>query len=472
MKPFLPAILSASVVVVVVVAACSGAPRAPERATAPSASSTASVPVASASAAVPALDPATVTVTTLAIPASVQLDGDPSEWGALDALPPAVGGETAQKAGLSHVGLALDGEAIHLVGSVGGAAKKGFTLALLFEAKAFPPIGLAGRSVIYSLEDCSNPLGPDWSRFPKDLCEDLRAAYEKFKAEQSARFTRVLHVDESGVTSNVSSEALARVRFKSKPTATGFTFEADLPVDFLPRCTAAPIEHIALAAAPGFSSSIDEGTFVTASFDAPVHFEPYRAVREDAFARAATSYDLTVVSYQPGDWNKIEVVERSPSEVSLEASVRPLYTKLGGDGDVEFGQVHVSSYDIVALRAGVITGRSSFHNPPAPPIRRRMGGEDGWLLVSAWDEPVRGEGYQDAGFDACFIRAADGQSTELWSGSIPVWESVKTSVSANLEVLTLRGTQSPRVSDFTAPPPKKTYVWKLDPSKGVYVQQP
>ncbi|MFO0617289.1 MAG: hypothetical protein U0414_32130 [Polyangiaceae bacterium] len=478
MNPFPRALLGA---LVLTLTACSGAPRTAGKAAAPSAPPSASVPVAASSAAVPALDPATVTVTTLAIPASVQLDGDPSEWGALDALPP-VSGEPAQKPGVSHVGVALDGEAIHLVGTIGGAAKAGLTVALKFPSPELPQIGYHGRSDIYPIGDCTEPDPTDAERYqrpnpfqpPQEECKKLLAAYQKFTAEHLARFERVLRIDENGVTTEGSSAALDRVRFESKPTPAGFTFEADLPVELLPRCTTAPIADIALAAAPGLSAHLPEGAFVGADFDPPVHFEPLRAVREYAFAKAKERYySEMVVSYQPGDWNKIEVVERDPSQYALEASERALYTKLGGDGDVEFGRISMLRHDVVALRAGEVVGGSWFHNAPAKPIRRRLGDVDGWLLVSAWNEPEWGEGYEIAGFDTCFIRASDGHLTELWGGGGPRgWSKVQPSVSADLEVLTLVGTVDAR---FTLPygtPATKKYVWRLDKSKSVYVERP
>ena len=90
-----------------------------------------------------------------------------------------------------------------LVGTIGGAAKAGLTVALKFPSPELPQIGYHGRSDIYPIGDCTEPDPTDAERYqrpnpfqpPQEECKKLLAAYQKFTAEHLARFERVLRIN-------------------------------------------------------------------------------------------------------------------------------------------------------------------------------------------------------------------------------------------------------------------------------------
>lgn len=178
----------------------------------PTASATPSAPVATdASAALPDASadlpyapppsPAVITVTTVKVPTAIVLDGDPTEWGPLDVIPPARVDGTRQGSGLSRVALALDEKAIHLVGAIGGDARSGLTVALRFGSSEVPDIGYAQRGGgLRGIGDCSEEVKGQTP--PADECRAIYAAHDKFRAAHVARFTRVFHVSDSGITAD------------------------------------------------------------------------------------------------------------------------------------------------------------------------------------------------------------------------------------------------------------------------------
>lgn len=448
-------------------------PIEPATSAAPSASPSA---VASSGPATPpplTPDPSAITITTIKVPLALNVDGDPSEWGALDVLLTQT--DKPQRRGPSHVAVALDEKALHLAGSVSGAAKSGFTIALRFGAPDLPSIGFPQRSGgVMSIGDCTEEV-PGLS-LPIDECKKVQAAYDAYVAADAARYTRVLFVDEKGITSTGAaiSKLLATAKFKSKPTADGFTFEADLPVGALPRTQSPAIEGVDLAARVGTGAPPNDA-FYGASFTSPVSFDPHRAAREWAlqFGRVG-GLGMTVVSWQPGDFGKIEVIDRGASGLTLEATERALYTKLGGDAKLEFGLVHVAAPTVVVIQDGHVGSTCSFSKGPKSAVKKRMRETDGWLMVSAFDYFRGDSGFgRDAGFDTCFVLADGNAVTGVWSGGgmMQVWENVTPTISADLETLSLAG----QAYDFSTGVQTMKYTsqsWRLDKAEGVYTEQP
>lgn len=443
---------------------------APAGSGAPSASpsAVASAPPTTTHASLPP-DPAAITITTIKVPLALSVDGDPSEWGALDVLLTQT--DKPQRRGPSHVVVALDEKALHVAGAVSGPAKSGFTIALRFPAPGLPPVGVAQRfGGVAPIEDCAQ------ASLPEAECKEVLSAYDAFVAVDATRYTRLLVVDDKGITSSGAavSKLLATATFKSKPTADGFTFEAELPIGVLPRSQTPAIETIDLAAraAPGVPP---DDAFVGASFTAPVSFDPHRAAREWAltFGRLG-GLGQAVASWQPGDFGKIEVVDRSSSGLSLEASERALYTKLGGDGKLEFGLVHVAAPTVVVIQDGHVGNTCSFTTAPKTAAKKRMRETDGWLMASAYDYFRGDAGFgRNAGFDTCFVLADGNAVTGIWSGSgmMQIWDSVKPTISADLETLTLSG----QAYDFSTGAQTKKYAtqsWRLDKPNGAYAEVP
>lgn len=455
------------------IAALSSSATAPSS-SAPAASAT---PAAVVAAPPPRVDPNAITVTTVKVPASITLDGDPSEWGALDVLPGVARGAAPQKPGLSHVAFALDNNAIHLVGSIAGEAKSGLTIALRFEGSEVPYIGYAQRGGGFrSIGDCSEEI--EGQTPPIAECKAIYAAYDAFKAAHAARFMRVFRVTSGGISADGAALAklVASGTFKSKSTPTGFTFEAELPVAALPRVAEAPVSSVDLAAVPGASPPPSEA-FFNADF-APVTFEPSGALRKYAFERARMGIvDPIVVSYQPGDWNKIEVVHHDDSGLSLEASERALFTKLGEQGDVQVGYIHVGAPIVILVQAGVPSAMTCFmREAPRKALTKKLGGVDGWLMVTSYDMFRSDMGYgRYAGFDTCFWGANGTLRSGFWQEPQGVtWDKVTPTISSDYETLALAGTAYPLDlgSKPTVTMRSAAHVWRLDKTTGVYSESP
>ncbi|MFO0612637.1 MAG: hypothetical protein U0414_08625 [Polyangiaceae bacterium] len=416
--------------------------------------------------------PAVITVTTIEPPRALTVDGDPSEWGALDVL--RTQSDKPQPRGASHVAVAIDEKALHLVGTIAGTAKSGLAVALRFEAPELPPVGIAQRGGgVMPVGECTQEV-PGFT-LPIDECKEVRAAYDAFVAENNARYTRVFEIEASGISSTSApvTKLLAGATFKSKPTAEGFSFEADLPLGALPRLAEPTIERIALAARPGAAPPPEDAYFV-ATLPAPLAFEPYRAVREFAFLFPRAGFSAYAPSWQPGDWNKVEVIQYAGGGLSLEPVERALYTKLGGGGNVEFGAIEVSTPMIVVLMGGAVASECPMRTAPKTVVKKRMRDQDGWLMVAPYQYSRDDAGYGvAAGFDTCFVLADGAAAPGIWTveGMPRVWDSVAPTVSADLETLTLSGL----AYDFSTGVEKKvraTDTWRLDKANGTYTRQP
>lgn len=464
-------------------AACGGTSPSPRGDVASTAGATSAIASADASSTVvadpsaPALNPAVVTVTPIKTPLGLSVDGDPSEWGALDVLLTQT--DKAQPKGASHVAVAIDEKAVHLAGTIAGVAKSGLTVALRFEAPELPPVGLGQRGGgVLPLGECEEEI-PGFT-LPVDDCKEVRAAYDAFVAAYAARYTRVLAITESGIsavppaTKWISAgpnlpNLLAAATFRAKRTATGFTFEADLPLGVLPRLASPSIESIALAARPGAAAPPDDAFFF-ASLPTPVSFDPHRAVRDWAFRFPRTGLSTFAPSWQPGDWNKVEVIQRGSGGLSLEPTERALYSKLGGGGNIEFGFIEIEVPMVLVLADGIVTGECQMGTAPNTAVKKRMRDQDGWLMVSPY-QYFRGEsGYGFvAGFDTCFILPDGNTATGIWTGgTLRVWDSVTPTVSPDLETLTLSGQAYDLSGGDTKQPASDT--WSLDKTNGTYTE--
>lgn len=456
------------------------APGASDTAPIASAPSVDQAPSASSSAAAAsAPDPSAITVTTITVPGRLVLDGDSSEWGALTILPAVRKDQPAQKPGPSHVAVALTPKSVFLVGAIAGGAKSGFSLALHFGAPGFPEVGLAQRGGgMIPIGECTEEI-PGMT-LPIDECKQVRATWEKFAATESARYSRVLRVDANGVTGEgeALTKAIASGTFKSKASADGFTFEAELPLAVLPRASEAPVGSIGLLASTGAVDATREEIFVWGNVE-DVGFEPNAAARSAAFhfTQQPTMFRRPQVTYQPGDANKVEVLDYAGGfTLSLETTEHVLYTKLGGEGDVEFGVVDVHEPVVMATRGGKMIGFHPFHTSPKNIAPKKLAGADGWLVVAPHvyeTGEVSSIGtVQRASFDAAFIDKS-GNLTEVFpaGGDQNAWASVTPTIAPNLDTLTLNG-KAYDLMDTTAAPKAKQHAFRWDAKVGGYAEVP
>jgi hypothetical protein len=457
-------------------------PHASSSATSASSAAPSSAPIASASAGpvAPPPDPSAVTVTTVSKPEHYVFDGNPSEWGSITILPGLARGQAPQVDGPSHVAVSITPDKLYILGVTSGGAKGGFQIVLHFTAPEYPDIGVAQRGGgVMPLGDCKgdNPLVP----LTAADCVKVQTAYATFTAAETARYTHVLRIDANGVTSDDKAVAkiLSGAQLKSKPSADGgFTFEAELPIAALPRATSAPIGDIGLLVSTATPKTNDEAAFFYGSFDKPIGFEPNAAVRQYAyqFGRLDAVFSHPQISYQPGEPNKIEVLDRDATGLSLDATERVLFTKLGGEGDLEFGVTTVVRPAIVALKGGLVTGFGGFHAVPKQVGTKKLAGVDGWVVVAPWSEDrsdIESLGVvQTAGFDAAFIDKS-GNVSEVFGGTANprAWKKVTPTLAGNLETLTLSGNAFD-LNDTTKPAQQARQTWQWQKTTGGYLEAP
>ncbi|MFO0617288.1 MAG: hypothetical protein U0414_32125 [Polyangiaceae bacterium] len=476
--------LVAPILLVFGLAACAGtAPASSGGAPSPTAraSGSASEPIASATASAaagPPFDLSAITVTTVSVPSHLVLDGDPSDWGALTILPAVRRDEAPQKPGPSHVGVALTSKSVYVVGAIAGAAKTGFALALHFEPVGFPEVGLAMRGGgMTPIGDC--PEGVPGFNLPVAECKSVRAAYDAFVAQQSARFTRVLRVESTGIHADdpALDKLVSSGTFKSTTTPDGFAFEAELPLSALPRASEAPIGSIGLAARVGVVDVGHPEAFVRGDLAAPVSFEPNALARAAAFMFPNMRiYSRPQISYQPGEPNKIEVQDYpgDGDTTSLEVKEHVLYTKLGGDADTELGIVDLRDPVLMVTHAGKMTGSQAYHLAPKTIASKKLAGAEGWVVASSyvWTtyELTQIGAVQQAAFEVVFVDKSGNVNPLLGQGcDANAWSKVTPTLGPNFDTLTLSGTAYD-LSDTTRAPKAKQHVWRWDSKIGGYTE--
>ncbi len=162
------------------------------------------------------------------------------------------------------------------------------------------------------------------------IAGEARAYEARFVSWIRIASSGVRRVTEQGVLSDVSTARIA-----SRPGPAGFTIEATIPLEALPRFSEAPLTSVRLAIHPGSAAppSVADDAWLVTKLPAPVAFEPMADLRALAFETSEW------MSYQPGAPLDVEVTrypsftERSTFEVKRE----PLYTRRMEIGDVEIG---------------------------------------------------------------------------------------------------------------------------------------
>lgn len=390
-----------------VLAGCSGAaPAAPPRTT-----PVVAIPAPTVADPAPRLDPAVLSVTTVAPPKAFVLDGDVQEWGSLlpvsrlraagapaplgprstepaegqpppppprpAALPPAI----AQAA--SHLAVALAGDAVLVAADLDGTAAESVWLGLGTTPPELPFPGVVGpwgngfQELVCSevvMENCDGYPCPGKDPTPPDelaKCKKQLADYEAFAAAQRGRFRKVFRIDKEGVKVVSEGGQLtpvlgAKVAWKSGAQKT--SVEVSMPQLAMPRVAEAPLATLHLVARLASSPVapiLPEDAWLESHLPAIVSFEPYGDVRAAIWAVALDNINSSPtgmtrlrpppgLSYQPGNGVAVEGIEAS--EVDAKVVEGTLFTTAAKLGEVEVGAAHIPRDFLVILKSGKLVG--------------------------------------------------------------------------------------------------------------------
>jgi hypothetical protein len=338
------------------------------------------------------------------------------------------------------------------------------SIGLHFQAPEYLPVGFAVRG---------NPgLGFTYcSPEAQEACDKLQAGRDSFIAGELLHYRRFYRFSEAGVfdLDAKSSTPLAGATIHTKKTNDGLTFEAELPVSALPRCTSTPIESIGLVAfADATAKNVDDGEWTWGGVG-PAAIEPNSAVRSVAF-QVRMPLIQPALSYDPGQPNKIYSVGYGQSVgTSLASEEHVLYRKLATDGDIEIGIVEGAAPMLVSLRGGQVVDTRELRTDHMQAGKKSKG----TIVVGAVIDPVDPMMFprpaSHAQFEAIMV-ARDGtmnEGIEGVGGPAPAWESVTPTISPRLDTLTLVGTAF-SVFDPKAPASPLQIVWKYDDKIGMF----
>lgn len=356
-----------ALVALVALAACAAPPPAPP------AVPIAPAPSASAEPAAPRVDPALASVTALARPAQLVLDGDLAEWGSLlppdpDPRRPDDKPDPNPADAPSRVAVALTGEGAFFAADLGPGARDGVWIGLGTAPPETPPLGEYQRAGIGPFSECVRyPGQEDDGTDPEtsDACKGVQRRVAEKVAAHERRFRRVYRVDRAGVQVLDDEGALVAVegaRVAFKVAGQGARLEASVPVGALPRMSAAPVTSLVLtarSAAVAASALPAPAQWAALELPAPVGFEPWAELRAAAFgAETGTGYYRPNTSYHPAEPLRLETLSY-PGEMDRRdyaARDGALYTRRMSLGELEIGVVQGSADHIAVLRQGKVVG--------------------------------------------------------------------------------------------------------------------
>jgi hypothetical protein len=276
--------------------------------------------IASAITPEPVPEPAPVEVAAVAAPAGVILDGDLREWP--QGAPAGIDGGSAPKPpGQVYVALAADG-AIVAADLDKAAAARGVWVGIGSEPRRGP--GPSGSV-------CTAPAP---TPAEDEVCEANAHAFTAFVTKYHRSFERLYRIDRDGIRVAEEGGALAVVpqaRAAWKATARGATAEAWIPAAALPRMDQAPIRALRLVARVTPAPSVpafDAKEWRDVRIEPPVGIGPQAELRAAVFGALAERQCDDVISYQPGDPERLIGAWSGPA---------PLYVKQASLGEVEVG---------------------------------------------------------------------------------------------------------------------------------------
>ncbi|MFO0614635.1 MAG: hypothetical protein U0414_18765 [Polyangiaceae bacterium] len=433
----------------------------------------------------PAPDPRAIDIAVLAAPATFAIDGDPSEWGPLDARPeldrepwgdPEVLMAAAQEERFrsqtpapSHVAVAVTPEHLYVVGAVGAEAAAGFDLALRFRPVDFPDV----NHTVAGSED-SPPCPPDEPGSTFASCMELRREYYAFVASERARYTSILHIDGQAVSASEPrvAAALADAKFVAKRSGASFTFEAELPLAALPRASEAPLRSMALAASVAPLATAPEVRYLPAALE-EVEFNPLAGVRRHVVGDNWRSRTPRSVSYQPGDPNAREIIRVDGATHHLISEKGVIFTVLGTDGDDSIGVID-GTLLVAGLHRGSLVSTEQFEEYPR--VARLpfsgAGSPDGkyWTVVAPETVPDDRGGVVK--YFKTFQLVEGGKLVDVFSSGSQwtptnLWTKVEATLSKDLTVLKLSGVGY-RGMDRSRPLQALEATWIWDPSEWRY----
>jgi hypothetical protein len=249
-------------------------------------------------------------VASVAAPAGLTIDGDLGEW------PPAGGAP-----GRVYVALAGDGAII--AADLDEAAVAGGIWVGLGSTPAREP-GPNGSV-------CTAPVPTPEEA---EVCQANAAAFAAFVTKYDRAFEKLYRIDRGGVRVVDEGGALAAIpqaKIAWKAGARGATAEAWIPAAALPRMDQAPIRRLRLVARVASrpaAPALEAAEWTDVQLAPPASVEPLAALRAVVFGALATRQCDDVISYQPGDAQRLLGAWSGPA---------PLYVKQATLGEVEVG---------------------------------------------------------------------------------------------------------------------------------------
>jgi hypothetical protein len=433
----------------------------------------------------------TVTSEVLAVsavrsPSAPIIDGDIGEW-----TPRSPGAQLA---------FALTGDRVLIAAHVPEAARTAIWLGIAATPAELPVLGqYFGRMGYVPLEceqrpvvsdDGSGEQGYGWEPNPPETvaaCQALLARHAEQTAQHERRFQRWIRIDRDGAQAfdengQRATIAEARSAWASAKDGTGATVEVSLPLAALPRVAEAPLRSLKLVAraidAPR-PPPLSPAAWTALTLPDPVTFEPGGLLRAHAFARALDVGDMNAVgltsyrlsrglSYQPGDGQRIEVVDAPGCDAAVPREER-LFVPRAMMAEVQIGwavaprgsscDVENESWLAIAVRGQVVDVVE------VPGVPRGIVARGSELHVVSWLDTSWG---QHAGTWSVLALSPDGKRREVPVEKVegtpepegpPYWEGTDAFASEALDTFGWRGTRGTRSLEA---------IWRWDDARKLY----
>jgi len=256
------------------------------------------------------------------------------------------------------VGLVVEQAGVLVVGHLPAPAVEAVWIGLGNRPAQLPYIGQLGRAAAsFDPVVCSEMeldftdgmyVTSDRPTPPETLaaCRAVVARYDAYVAEQSARFSRTVRIDASGVADGASGAAVAgaKVLWKKLPDGSA-TFEATLPVSALPRVAAAPLMSMRLLARSR-AITVPASRWTSVGLPLPLSFEPHSQLRSELFQMLSGAFGSLPyqppagLSFHPSKPTLIESFEYGGETIA--PSEQEIFVEHAKLGDVRIGKVNIA----------------------------------------------------------------------------------------------------------------------------------
>ncbi len=350
---------------------------------------------APAAPSVPPADPARASVVLRNLPRAASLDGDLSEWGALEPpapipkpVPPEEPAATAPvyppiRAELSdaenpldapsRVALAVSQTGLSIAAQLGEGRGDEVWIGIADRPPEPLPMGRYQRGGYTRPMQCERV---DLGMFEGEVsygapnppevvaaCEALKTRYAKFTTQYEKRFSKRIKLTPNGAAQLAEDGTLTPIegaRIVAKQGPSGTRLEALLPLTVMPRLTQAPLLRLRVAARTSATLPADIAAepWLWAALPEAVHFEPHAALRERMFALTGHRLNSPGINFHPSDPLHLETLDYTNSDQNdrsvVGAVVRALYEPKKVFGELEIGVARAAAPALVVHRKGTL----------------------------------------------------------------------------------------------------------------------